>query len=356
MSDNANATAESLPQASDAEISELLGTAVSSNPSTPAPAQPAAPSQPAAPAAPAKPDASSTPAAPTRSPLERLAERGSQGKARDYTGLDEEEKAIFEKMANNSYQKLYPIYLAHKKNEPPADIKEKLTTYERQLAEAEDRRWHDHPEAYRLSDEYREADEFHNTAQAISAHWQKQLEAVDGGAKEYFAVTQDREGNIVTVKTPVTNATRADLTRRIFLSQADIQSAQAQLEKTKETHSKRYGGYKSTLESIYEKNFKPHEALLKKAMDAHLESFPKWWRKTPEARLLAASLASNQIFVDQLEGSRGASAANAVFESAGKAAGPTQQDLQRGGEQPTGKAITMPTEVEVKNFAAQYGL
>jgi len=345
-----NDTADSLPQASDAEISELIGSAVT----TPAPAAPATQAQTAkeaASAASTQPDkAASAPA----DPLSRIGEHREGKKARDFTGLDENEARLFDKMSNDAYKTLYPIYLAHKKGAPPEDVKEKLTTYERQLAEAESRRWHDHPDAYKLSEEYQTASQHHDLARDIANHWEKQLVDVDGGAKEYLALTQDRDGNVVRVKTPVTNVTRADLMRRIALSQHDIQQASAGLEAVKGEHSKRYGGYKTALGGIYDKHFKPHEALLDKHMKAALETFPPWFRKTEEAKLLAASLASNQILTEHYERQQGASSAAAVFDSAGKAGGPTQAALEKTGVVPDGKASALPSKKEVEEFAARY--
>ena len=98
-------TADNLPQASDAEIAALIG--------APAPEEPPKPATPAAPAKPA------TPAAPAASPQEPTRPVGRPAQKRDYTGLEPDEIEIFEKMGNKSSDKLLPIYLAHKKGQPP---------------------------------------------------------------------------------------------------------------------------------------------------------------------------------------------------------------------------------------------
>lgn len=353
-------TADTLPQASDAEINELIGapSEAPAKPSTPQPSgstpQPSASaSQPSASATQGQPQGQQ-PAAP-QSPLARLGKKAE----RDYSGFTDEEIAYFKKMGNDTFDWIAPIYRKYKSGQPPEDVTSKLTDYEKRLKEAEERQWFDHPDSYQLSDEYRQAQQTYGEAQAVAQHWQQQLVAVDGGAKEYTGLRYDANGQIVTVKVPVTPATRADLIQRMQVAQSDVATVRQEMEAVKGTHSKRYGTYKGTLEEIYEKNFKPHEAVLKKHYDKIIEGFPAWFRNRPEARLLAASLASNEVITEHYNGQAGTQAATQIFQNASASAGPTKAALGSGlpakSESSDGKKpFKLPTPEEEKAFAATY--
>ncbi|TXH55644.1 MAG: hypothetical protein E6Q97_08390 [Desulfurellales bacterium] len=349
-------TADNLEQASDAEINELIGA-----PSEPAP-KPAAqtttpsgtPPQPASGKAPAaQPAEPNTPETPQPSALGRLGRKAE----RDYSGFTEEEIAYFKKMGNDTFDWIAPIYRKYKSGQPAEDVTKKLAEYETKLKEAEGRQWFDHPESYRLSDEYTAAQTSLAEAQSVAKHWEKQLVAVDGGAKEFTGLQYDRDGNIVGVKLPVTPSTRADLIRRMQVANGDVENFTRSLDGVKESHGKRYGGYKSTLNEIYDKHFKPHEALLKKHFEANLRKFPDWFQARPEARLLAASLASNEVIMEHYEGQANANASTKLFQDASAAAGPSKAVLESGlparpadGKKP----FKVPTPEEEKAFAAAY--
>ena len=322
-------TADNLPQASDAEIAALIG--------APAPEEPPKPATPAAPAKPA------TPAAPAASPQEPTRPVGRPAQKRDYTGLEPDEIEIFEKMGNKSFDKLLPIYLAHKKGQPPADVQTKLSEYEKQLAEANDRKWWDHEDAYKLSPEYNEAVETASTAAAVADHWAQQLVEVDNGAKECVMLRAGQNG-IETFKVAVTPQTRADLIRRLTQSQQDVARVRAGLDEVKQKHTSRWKGYSDTLSGIYDQHFKPHQELLKPFYNKIIEGFPAWFRNRPEARLLASSLASNQLIEQKYAAQLGQQKTAAQQQRAKQSSGPTQEELQQGTSTPA--SSTTYTEEE----------
>lgn len=344
-------TADSLPQASDAEIFELIGAPSAANPK-PAEGQASPPrSQPSEQA----PQPSTPQSQPSASPLSRV----KPTEARDYTGLTEEEIARFKKMGNDTFEWLLPIYRKYKEGQPPEDVQKKLAEYEAKLKEAEDRRWFDHPESYRLTDEYNQLQASVNEANAVASHWQQQLVAVDGGAKEIQMLQYDQAGNLVTVKTPVTPATRADLINRMNLAAQDIQQVNQELSGLKEAHGKRYGGFRTALDGIYDKHFKPHEKLLESHVKTIIEGFPAWFRNRPEARLLAASLASNEVLTAHYEGQKNAEGSRQLFSQAAQASGPSKETLETGtNRQAQGasgkKVVRMPTPEEEKAFNARF--
>ena len=133
-----------------------------------------------------------------------------------------------------------------------------------------------------------------------------------------------------TFKTSVTPQLRADLIRRLAVSQNDISRIRSELDSLKGKHSARWKGYNDTLSGIYKQHFEPHAAMLKPFYDKILEGFPPWFRNRPEARLLASSLASNQ-FIEKKYASQLAAAGNTQRQAAAKqSAGPTQDELQQG--------------------------
>lgn len=291
--------------------------------------------KPAAPATPPpqKPATPPAPPAASKSPFERVAGKRSV-EARKFDGLTPEEVEIFKKMGNEAYDYLYPKFIAQKNGTNP-DVTAKMAQLEKDLAEARNYRYADHEEGYTLTQEYREVQEQVTLAENIANHWQSQLAAVQGGAKEVEMLVQTDNG-ISVRKVPVTPQIQADLIRRIGIANNDVQSIRGQIEQLKAQHNTRHGGFNKALEGIYGEHFGPHEKLLEKDIKAALERMPKWFQHRPEAKLLAAALASNQYFANIIESLQGQGAANKLLEGAAQSGGPTQGELR----QEVGKPVT----------------
>jgi len=345
-----NLTADSLPAANDAEIASLLG--VSADSMNEGPRTPPAPVKPVEPATPTP---TPTPAAPI-DPIAKLAEAKAEKDKRNLEGLDPEWQDTLRSMSNKAYNKIRPIVDQFLKgNLSP----EKVTDLEKKLQEAETRRWHDHPESYKLSEEYQQANQMYDLANAVAQHWEQQLIAVDGGAKQVSLLTTDAQGNVVVAApTAVGPATRADLVRRMSIAQQDISQVAQQRDAVKESHAKRYGNFKSTLEGMYDQHFKKHEGLFKERADKHLASFPSWWRHTPEARLFATSLATNELFQQHIESITAGKQADALVQGAASAAGPTAGQISQPSTavDPNKRLAPAPTDEEFSIVSRKYGL
>jgi len=286
------------------------------------------PATPATPAAPAKaaPADSQKPAAP-KSPFERVSARQAAVEARKFEGLTPEETEIFKKMSNDAYNYLYPKFIAQKA--PAGDeVTKQLAQVQKDLEEARNFRFADHEEGYTLTKEYREIQEQASIADNILNHWQAQLAAVQGGAKEVEMLVQTDTG-IGVRKVPVTPAIQADLIRRISVANNDAQTIRQQIDHLRQQHSTRYGGFNKALSDIYTEHFGPHEKLLKKGMDSALARIPAWFRHRPEAKLLAAALASNEYFAEIIESLQGQGQAQQLLDGAAKSGGPTQGELRQ---------------------------
>ena len=299
--------------------------------------------KPAAPAATPAPKPAATTAQPatSKSPFERVGNRQA-AEPRKFDGLTPEETEIFKKMSNDAYNYLYPKFIEQKNGGSP-DITAKMTQLEKDLAEARNYRYADHEEGYTLTPEYRDVQEQASLAENIANHWQNQLAAVQGGAKEVEMLVQTDTG-IGVRKVPVTPQIQADLIRRIGIANNDVQSIRSQIEQLKVQHSSRHGGFNKALEGIYSEHFGPHEKILKKDLDEALSRMPKWFQHRPEAKLLAAALASNQYFAGIIESLQGQGAANKLLEGAAKSGGPTQGELRQEVGKPANGSLTYSEE------------
>lgn len=351
-----NTTADSLPAANDAEIASILGVPSDSlNEGPRTPVKPAAETKPAA-TPEVKPAATPTQEPTPSDPIAKLAAAKADKDRRNLDGLDPEWQETLRSMSNKAYNKIRPLVDKFLSGDLSS---EKTAELEKRLKEAEDRRWHDHPDSYKLTEEYQQASEMYNLATAVAQHWEHQLIALDGGAKQVSLLTTDAQGNVVVAApTAVTPATRADLVRRMAIAQQDISQVEQQREGIKATHQQRYKNFKSTLENIYNTHFGKHEALFKDRRDTHIASFPSWWRNTPEAKLLATSLATNELFQQHIDGLAKADQASALVKGAASAAGPTVGEINQSTvpADPNKRPVAPPSEDEFKMVMSKYGI
>lgn len=357
-------SADNLPSAGDGDLAALMAQAgVPHLPDNTGDAQPAKPAAPATkPAASTVPDAEDeTPAPPDNEPEDPITasivaatrKPGRPAQNRDFSGLNDEEKEIFSKMGNKAYEKLRPLYDAYKKHGDFDQLNEKLTKTEQRALEAEKQRWRDHPEAYKLSDEYNQANELLGSARAVADHWQQQLAAIDSGAKEITVLGFDQKGNIIGQKVPVTPATRADLTRRQMQSLTDIAEAEKVVSDIKSQHSSWWKQHDSALEDLFTKYYKPHSEALKPYLDK-LNFFPQRFANSLEGRLTIHALAANMSMMQQLAAKRAEGQITAARSATTKSSGPTQADIKQNSPTKPGAKSATVSDAEFEAFLREY--
>lgn len=365
-------SAENLPAAGDGDLAALMAQAgvphLPDNTGEPAPtpAKPAATSTPTAkpaatPAADTSDDEPDEQTQPDNEPEDPVTasivaatrKPGRPAQNRDFTGLSDEEKEIFSKMGNKAYEKLRPLYDAYKKHGDFGQLNEKLSKAEQRALEAEKQRWRDHPEAYKLSDEYNQANELLGSARAVADHWQQQLAAIDAGSKEVTMLTFDKSGNIVGQKVPVTAATRADLTRRQMQSLTDIAEAEKVVGDIKTQHSTWWKQHDGALTELFDKYYKPHSESLKPYLDK-LNFFPQRFANSLEGRLTLHALAANMSMMQQLAAKRAETQITAARSATTKSSGPTQADIKQNGPNKPGAKSNSVSDAEFEAFLREY--
>lgn len=166
---------------------------------------------------------------------------------RDYSDIPEEEKPLWRKMSNDSFNKILPqvkelksLKETLKKNE------EVIATTTKQLEEAQKgivrlpENYTEHPAAFVLTPEFNQISTNINTAQRVYSHWEEQMLALDEGAKEISVLGNDAQGNIVeTGKMPVDGRTKLMLGRLISGSERQLANEQARLNILAQSHGQR---------------------------------------------------------------------------------------------------------------------
>lgn len=279
--------------------------------------------------------------------------RGRPG--RDFTGLDEAEKKLFNDMPRPAYEKLYPLYLKVKGHEADIDqlstLKEKLAKLE-QAQSTRPAAFYDHEEAYLLQQDFRDALLQSNRLRDVYNHWEEQLAAAEDG-KPIRDLSVDQNGNLQ-LSPPIESSPRAKAQIHSLLMQAnqELASHNQKLEQIKAAHSQQFKSYKTGLESVYEKFFGKYKDQLAPLAAKELEVFPEFARSRPEINLLGHAMA---LIRGMVQADKAAQAQNAVGRANAngqKIAGPTMRNITTAPRETA--ANTSPEEE--KMFRAKFGI
>lgn len=234
---------------------------------------------------------------------------------RDYSDIEESDVPLFKTMGNDTFNKLKPIYLEHKKIK--ADIAAKdteLTTTKQQLVDAQKglvklpESYYEHPNAVLLTPEFSEKLADVQNANIIYNHWKSELKKVREGAKEINIIGFNQQGQLV-----ITNKVAADIDTddnlREYINHAQTQlvNVQANLKTTQQTFAAKVTEYQNAVkqqEAAYFSGFdktpedkKLYDPLIKQ----HLERLPPPFRASPIASMLAKSLAMNEVLAELIK-------------------------------------------------------
>lgn len=315
--------------------SKATTTTTTTPPATPAQQQPPAQTPPAAQTPPPEDD-----------PVGRAVERHTS--KRDYTGLDAEEVELFKNMSRQSYDKLRPIYDAYKKHGFDTKKFEELAA---QLDEQRKFRYHEHPDAYTLSDEYKQAQQIAQSIETVSNFWDEQLAALRGGSKEVSVLVRDAKGYLVpSAPIPVTPQVEAEILRNIAKVAADGQAAKQELETLRSSYRSQYDEYGKVFDKVFQQIFGKHEAVLKPIADKQLEKFPSFVRHRPEVKAAAYALATLIAGAGEKNAQAATQAADKAVQEAAASAGPTKAAITAG----TTDKQTGYNDAEYKNFKAEF--
>lgn len=341
------------PAAAEAMTAALEGRATSGDEhvSTAAPT-PATQTPPAAQTPPDDPVAAllgvQTQTPPQTPPEQDETERRAGHKPRVFDGIPEELHDHLKNMNRAAYNTLYPLL---KELLPLREHQEKLgklPDIEKELEELRGHRWADHPEAYRLTEEYQQTTGTLELLGEIEQHFANQIDALAAGAKEVELLQPDANGNLVPHKVPVTPQTQRMLNAEYFAAQQRKSQLTQNLAQLKEKHSARWGTHKEKIGEIGKMLFGQYSKLLEKPAQEQLAKFPAYFRNTPEAQLLANAIVLVTLggkAMQKLVAEKSAVAANKTAA--------TQAPPTRDGVQPAaGKPVTSQqfSEAEYKQL------
>lgn len=278
---------------------------------------------------------------------QETAEQKTGLKPRVFDGLPEEFHEHLKNMNRKAYEVIYPLL---KELLPLRDHKDKLAKLpdlEKEVGELRDHRWADHPEAYRLTDEYQETTGHLETLTNIEQHFAAQIDALAAGAKEVELLTVV-DGQLVPQKTPVGPQTQRMLNAEYFAAQQRKSQLTQNLAVLKEKHAARWGTHKSTIGELEKTLFGQYTKMLEKPANEQLAKFPAYFRNTPEARLLANAIALVTLGGKAIQKMVAEKSAVAANKTAQTQAPPTRDGVQPiAGKAAAGQAFSME---EYKNL------
>lgn len=247
----------------------------------------------------------------------------SQPKARDFTGLTQDEVAIFQKMSNAAYDKLRPVYDSHKKI---AEREAQLKAREESVSNALPKGVFDHEQAYTLAPQFNQLASTVQKLEFERGYWAKQFASVENG-EDYKPLMIDKEGRYVEGKPQrATPEAKAEIMNNMTLATQLHSQHQQQLQQVQQTFTNRRAELVRGIQT-YEKNLfgfldapdNPYKPVIKEVMAA----IPEEFRDHPLASWVAKSMATIKAQADLNAKLTKAAASRQVSQADARKAGPT---------------------------------
>ena len=292
---------------------------------------------------------------------------------RDYSDIPEEEKPLWRKMSNDSFNQILPKVKELKVIKVSlAKKEEEFSTLRTQLEEAQKgivrlpENYNEHPAAFVLTPEFKQISNNVNIAQQVYSHWEEQLIAVKGGAKEISILGNDNNGNIIeTGKQPVDERTELMLGRLISGSDRQLANEQARLNMLAQSHSAKASEVKQWVQAQEKDAFAVFEVPDNKTkmtpiINDTISKFPA----ALQSNILMSSYAKALITISTLRGmleqAKAAQLANGNGGGTAKVAatiknnGPTAGEIAGGGGATT-QTKTAAQQVNLDDFRRAKG-
>lgn len=330
-----NESADSLTPANEAEISNLLGLALKDVSTTPTAKRGALQPQ----------DQNGNPQDPAAAQNDPLAAAAkSKHPPRKLDGIDPEDIDLFNQMSRPAYEKLYKVYTEHKA------AQQKLAELEQ--AQQKPGRYYDHPDAYRLSEEYQQLEQLSSQVSAVKNFWTDQLAKIEAG-EPYQTLTRNQQGQLVP-SAPIdpTPQARAQIISKLTQADVDLNTLAQQTRQFQNDYRAQYSQHETGLKSVFERMFGKHVEILKPIATKELETFPQYFRNTPEANLLSHGLAAMRMLSDAISERDKTIAALQAGKKIASANGPAVADLQTGPSSPASQY----NDEEYKNVKSMFQL
>lgn len=290
---------------------------------------------------------------PVAQPVKETLAQQQARKSRDYSGIPDKLKGSFERMSNEAFDNLKPLFLQAQKDQAElVTVKEQLSKIpkEGQLPTS----YYEHPNAYVLSPEYAQASNNAQQAALVLEHWREQLDNVRSGSKEFQMLGTDPSTGkiIITGKQSVNEKSQSFLESMFFNSDRQANQFQQHLTNASSSHRARYQtaivGLKNYENATFKALTDPNHPLQLQVKDAMNRIDPAF-RDNPLLPVLAKALVSLTVVAQKYAAAvKNGGKATAAKPSKQSLAGPTASG-STAEALPKGNEVTMDDFEAVKN-------
>lgn len=267
--------------------------------------------------------------APTQPPDDVIGKALKRGRpARDLSDLNENEREIFQNMALQGYETLYPFYKKFRGRDADLESVDKLKAELETLKKNPPASfYYDHEDAYLLQNDYREALMAGHQLNTIADHWEQQyINARAGKPIRDLVLDQNGRPQLGGEIQP-----SPEVEAKIFSLLADAKqkasSHQSRLESIRSDHGQKFKSFKEQMTLAYQKMIGPYEAQLKPMMEKHLQMFPEFVRNRQEIQAIAGLYALLQHVVNNDKVDKQQQVAATANRTAARSAGPTARSI-----------------------------
>lgn len=284
--------------------------------------------------------------------------------ARDFSDIDVEHKEAFERMSNEAFNKLKPLYLDRKQKIAELNAaQQKVTELEKGIVKIPES-YYEHPNAVVLTPEFEAASNDAQLANGIQQHWENQLTAIREGAVEFENLGFDNKNNVIKTKVPADAKAEAYVLRALGEANNYAIGRKANLQAIVNTHKSKVGEAIGQLSAFEKQSFsafdKPENENLRTLVEATKKTFHPSFANNPLLSGYSKSLVAIQQLVgiiQQLQAKVGAPTAPStngappapIVPSDQRKAGPTAGSAGGGGGGAVIPEVTMDDFNAVKN-------
>jgi len=273
---------------------------------------------------------------------------------RDYSEIEEGDQKLFRDMSKQSFERLKPIYLEHKrlaaeKTQLAAEktqLTQKIVDLEkgkRPLPES----YLEHPEAYTLTEEWSNGTSQLQSANLEKRHYQQQLINIREGKKWQELHVNEKGQYFLGKEQDATPTADVHVSNQLQLAGQIVNETSADLNRIRGSFSQRHSAVVQGVRKVEDEYFPQYKELKegdphKPAIDAVVNAFhAKGFKNNPLVGLLAKSYAHVKALENENANLKQAATTKAAIQDDKKKAGPSGGELQTVDTKVGTNAITM---------------
>lgn len=205
--------------------------------------------------------------------------------SRKFDGLEQDEIPLFKSMSNDAYNRLYPMFLEHKKL---TSEHEKLKS---DFEKNQNTHFYEQEGAWTLSPEYKTLSSNVQRLGSEVSHWQEQL-ALAAAGEPWTPLVLDAQGNVVYGEPREGGpAAQAQIMSALTKAHSLQQTYGGKLEVYQEQFRNKHKEFVDSLQGVRKRIFQGADLdKLAKAAESKLQMFPSYLHKRPEVQTLAEAL------------------------------------------------------------------